>query len=83
MGAALAFYTVFSLAPLAILILTLVSLVVERNLARAEMVDQFRSLVGKEGADMVEMILTRTAEAHTSASCSSALQACLVNCRTP
>lgn len=66
MGAALAFYTVFSLAPLAILMLTLISLVVERNLARIEMVDQIRSLVGKEGADMVEMILTRTAEANAS-----------------
>ncbi len=64
MGAALAFYTVFSLAPLAILMLALISLVVERNLARAEMVEQFRSLVGHEGADMVEMILTRTAGAN-------------------
>ena len=65
MGAALSFYTIFSLAPLAVLILSLVSLVVERNAARAEMVAQFRSLVGNEGAEMVEMILTRTAAANT------------------
>lgn len=60
MGAALSFYTVFSLAPLAIFVLSLVSLVVERNAARAEIVGQFRNFVGNEGADMMEMILTKT-----------------------
>lgn len=66
MGAALSFYAVFSLAPLSILMLSLVSLVIERNAARAEMVGQFRAFVGHEGADMVEMILTTTAAANTS-----------------
>lgn len=66
MGAALSFYTVFSLAPLAILVLTLVSFAVERNAARAEMVGQFRIFVGNEGADMVEMILTQTAAVSSS-----------------
>lgn len=66
MGAALSFYMVFSLAPLAILLLSLVSLAVERNVARTEMIGQFRSLVGEEGAGLVEMILTRTAVANTS-----------------
>lgn len=60
MGAALSFYTVFSLAPLAIFVLSLVSLVVERDAARAEIVGQFRNFVGREGADMMEMILTKT-----------------------
>ena len=65
MGAALSFYTVFSLAPLAILVLSLISLVVERNAARAEIVGQFRNFVGKEGAEMMEMILTKTAAEST------------------
>ena len=52
MGAALSFYTVFSLAPLAILVLSLVSLAVERDAARAEIVGQFRAFVGNEGGDM-------------------------------
>lgn len=60
MGAALSFYAIFSLAPLAILTLSLVSFAVERDAARAEMVSQFRSQVGNEGADMVEMILSKT-----------------------
>ncbi|MEQ1751200.1 MAG: hypothetical protein ABL974_17360, partial [Prosthecobacter sp.] len=45
MGAALSFYTVFSLAPLAIMVLSLVSIAVERNAARAEIVGQFRNFV--------------------------------------
>lgn len=65
MGAALSFYTVFSLAPLAILVLSLVSLAVERNAARAEIVGQFRALVGNEGAETMEMILTKTAAENT------------------
>ncbi|TDU71451.1 membrane protein [Prosthecobacter fusiformis] len=66
MGAALSFYTVFSLAPLAILVLTLVSTVVERNAAKEEIVDQFQSFVGRQGAEMMEMILTSSAPHNTS-----------------
>lgn len=65
MGAALSFYTVFSLAPLSILVLSLVSLAVERNAARAEIVGQFRNFVGNEGAEMMEMILKKTAAEST------------------
>ena len=60
MGAALSFYTVLSMAPLSILLLTLVGLVVERSAAREEMVAQVRSFVGVDGANMMEMILTST-----------------------
>jgi membrane protein len=66
MGAALSFYTIFSLAPLAILTLSLVSLAIERNAARTEMIDQFRAQVGSAGADMVEKILAHTSAANTS-----------------
>jgi membrane protein len=61
MGAALLFYTVFSLAPLSIFVLSLLSLAVEGDAARLEIVKQFRNLVGYEGAKMMEMILTKTA----------------------
>ncbi len=61
MGAALSFYTIFSLAPLAVLVLSLVSMVVERRAARAEIVGQFRNFVGHEGAEVMEMILPQTA----------------------
>lgn len=66
MGAALSFYTVFSLGPLAVLTLSLVSLAVERSAARAEMINQIRFQMGDEGARMVEMILTKTAAANAA-----------------
>ncbi len=65
MGAALSFYTVFSLAPLSIIVLSLLSLVVERNSARAEIVGQFRNFVGNQGAEMMELILRETAATNT------------------
>ena len=65
MGAALSFYTVFSLAPLSILVLSLLSLVVERNAAREEIVGQFRSFVGDQGAEMMALILRQTAVKST------------------
>ena len=65
MGAALSFYTVFSLAPLSILVLSLLSLVVERNAARAEIVGQFRNFVGNQGAEVMELILQQTAAKST------------------
>jgi len=67
MGAALSFYTAFSLAPLVIVTLTLVSLAVERNAASAAMVEQVRYAVGNDGADTVRMILSKAADAHAGA----------------
>jgi len=62
MGAALSFYTVFSLAPLVILITSLVGMVVERDAARHEIVGQFRTFVGDSGAQTVETILSHVAD---------------------
>jgi membrane protein len=68
MGAALSFYTVFSLAPLAILMLWLVSMAVGRGAAQVEIEGQVRALVSDEGADLVAMILATTASAGESTS---------------
>jgi len=61
MGAALAYYAVLSLAPLVILALSLLSLLVQRDAARAEVVGQFSSLVGQQGGAMVDTILASSA----------------------
>lgn len=90
MGAALSFYTVFSLAPLSIIVLSLLSLVVERGAARAEIVGQFRNFVGNQGAEMMELILRETDAKSTGIlTPSQALLCCLSvprvyleNCRT-
>lgn len=67
MGAALSFYMVFSLAPLVVVTLSLVSLAVARNTASAAMIDQVRALVGNEGADTVSMILSKATDVRTNA----------------
>lgn len=66
MGAALSFYAVFSLAPLAILLMSFVSFVVGRDAARTEMIGRFRDLVGNQGAEVLEMILAKTVPLNTS-----------------
>ncbi len=57
MGAALAYYTAFSLAPLIIFILSLVSLVVQRDVAARSIVAEMSDLVGAEGGQVVQDIL--------------------------
>src|SRR5262249_33669024 len=61
MGAALAYYTALSLAPLVMLGVALVGLVVDRDVARADIVAQFSTLVGSQGAATVEGILSQSA----------------------
>ncbi|HEX8297227.1 MAG TPA: YihY/virulence factor BrkB family protein [Chthoniobacteraceae bacterium] len=61
MGAALAYYTTFSLAPLVILTLSLVTLIFDRETARAGLVTQFNSLVGSEGGAILDTILAQSA----------------------
>ena len=59
MGAALSFYAVVSLAPLVLVMLSLVSLAMEKDAARLQIVNQFRTFGGVEEANMVQGILTR------------------------
>ena len=64
MGAALSFYAVVSLAPLVLILLSVVSLAMERDAARQQIVSQFRAITGDEEANMVQRILTRFAAPH-------------------
>ena len=58
MGAALSYYTTFSLAPLLTLILSVTTLAVRRDEATRDIVDQFSALVGAEGGRAVREIVT-------------------------
>jgi membrane protein len=58
MGAALAYYTAFSLAPLVILILSVISLFMKRDDASRRIVAQISDLVGVSGGKVVQEILT-------------------------
>lgn len=58
MGAALAYYTAFSLAPLSILLLSIISLFMKRAEAAQHLVAEISSLVGAQGGQVVQEILS-------------------------
>ena len=53
-GAALAFYALFSLAPILVLMIALAGVVFGPDAAAGEIVRQFRGLIGKDGAEAVQ-----------------------------
>ncbi|MBW4621404.1 MAG: YihY/virulence factor BrkB family protein [Cyanosarcina radialis HA8281-LM2] len=57
MAAALAYYTVFSIAPLLIIAIAIAGWAFGEEAARGEIVGQIRDLVGKEGAQAIEATL--------------------------
>ncbi|MBC8075580.1 MAG: YihY/virulence factor BrkB family protein, partial [Chloroflexales bacterium] len=57
LGAALAFYTMLSLAPLLVLAISIAGLVFGEEAARGQLVGQFQGLVGKEGAEAVQTMI--------------------------
>ena len=61
-GAAIAFYTVTSLAPLLLLVIALAGLVIGNDAARSGVIDEFAGLVGPEGADLIKSIVARSSD---------------------
>jgi membrane protein len=57
MGAALSYYTVFSLAPMLLIVIGVAGLVFGADAARGEIVGQLRGLMGEQGAVAVEELL--------------------------
>jgi membrane protein len=57
MGAAIAYYTVFSLAPVLILIIAIAGLAFGKRAAEGALFDQIAALVGKESAGTVQALL--------------------------
>ena len=57
MGAALAYYTVFSVAPLLLIVISVAGLVFGEDAARGAIFGQLRGLMGDEGAKAVEGLL--------------------------
>uniref|UniRef100_Q01ZF1 Putative ribonuclease BN n=1 Tax=Solibacter usitatus (strain Ellin6076) TaxID=234267 RepID=Q01ZF1_SOLUE len=58
MGAAVAFYSLVSLAPLVILLVGICALVFGAAGAQAQLLEQFRGMVGDEGARAIRTVLT-------------------------
>ena len=61
-GAALAYYTVFSLAPLLILAISIAGLFFGEEAARGEIVAQMRELLGSDGARAVQAVIENAAQ---------------------
>ena len=57
MGAALSYYTVFSLAPLLLIAISVAGLVFGRDAAQGAVVDQLQGLIGQTGAQAVQDLL--------------------------
>src|SRR5664279_2469216 len=66
MGAALAFYSAFSLAPLLLIVINVAGVVFGDARARHIVADQFRGLIGPIGADAIEGMLQAAANLGTS-----------------
>ena len=57
LGAALAYYTIFSLAPMLLVVISIVGLIYGREAVQGQIVGQIQGLVGRQGAEAVQTIL--------------------------
>jgi membrane protein len=66
-GAALAFYTVFSLAPILLLSIAIAGLFFGEQAARGEIFEQIRGLIGPSGASAVQSVVHNASESGAGA----------------
>ncbi|MGF1515800.1 MAG: YihY/virulence factor BrkB family protein [Elainellaceae cyanobacterium] len=57
LAAALAFYTIFSLAPLLILVIAIASLIFDQGTVRDQIMQQMEALIGNSGAEALSTVL--------------------------
>ena len=62
MGAAISYYTIFSLAPLLVIVIAIAGALFGHDAAQAQIVAQVSGLVGREGATAVEALLHSVAD---------------------
>src|SRR5688500_8908009 len=62
MGAALSYYTIFSLAPLLVVIIAVAGFVFGEDAARGRIVDQLTGVLGVDGAVMVQTMIQKASE---------------------
>lgn len=65
LAAALAYYTVFSIAPLLIIVIAIAGAVFGEDAARGEIVNQIQSVVGREGAEFIEIAIQNANKPQT------------------
>ncbi len=62
MGAAISYYTIFSLTPLLVIVIAIAGALFGREAAQGRIVEQISGLVGREGATAVEAMLRSVSE---------------------
>ncbi len=62
MGAAISYYTVFSLAPLLVIVIAVAGAIFGREAVQGEIVGQLQGLIGREGALVVQGIIKSASE---------------------
>jgi membrane protein len=65
LSAALAYYTVFSLAPILVIAVAIAGLIFGRQAAEGELVTQLSGFVGEDGASLIQTMLANAAEPAT------------------
>jgi membrane protein len=73
LGAALAYYTVFSLAPVLVVVIGVASLAFGEDAARSGLVDQLRGLMGPDGAAAVETLIEKASRRESTSLQATAL----------
>jgi membrane protein len=71
LAAALAYYTIFSLAPLLIIAIAIAGFIFGEEAAKGEIVTQIQGLIGKEGAQFVEITIENAAKPNNNGSIAS------------
>jgi membrane protein len=66
MGAALSYYTVFSIAPLLVIVIAIAGLVFGPDAARGAIVEQLQGLLGEQAAQTIQEVLANASEPKTS-----------------
>jgi membrane protein len=62
LAAALAYYAIFSLAPLLVIVIAVAGFLFGEEAARGQIVGQFQGLIGREGAQIVEQLIEASAQ---------------------
>jgi len=60
LSAALAYYTIFSLAPMLVIVIAITGLLWEADVVRTQILSQVHDLLGPEGADFIASLITNT-----------------------
>jgi uncharacterized BrkB/YihY/UPF0761 family membrane protein len=71
LGAVLAFYTLFSLAPLLIIVVAVAALAFGRELAQTQLAQQIEAVVGVEGARVIQSTIENTSRSSSGISAAS------------